>query len=107
VFTASIGSFPEFEDQVARDADKLVVDNWAQNWKRGEFRNLMEVGEISREHLHAELPDIVAGNIPGRESADELIASSLIGIGSIDIGIAWEVYQRAKAQGIGGEFCFL
>lgn len=106
-FTASIGSFPEFEDQVGLDADKLVVDNWAQNWKRGEFRNLMEQGKVTRDDLYAELPDIVAGKVPGRESPNELIASSLIGIGSIDIAIAWEVYQRAKARSVGSTFSFL
>jgi ornithine cyclodeaminase/alanine dehydrogenase-like protein (mu-crystallin family) len=104
---ASIGSFPEFDPQAILDADKLVVDNWEQNEHRGEFSKLIEEGKITRSEIHSELPEIIAGKVPGRESSSEMIAASLIGLGSIDLAIAWEIYKRAKADGVGTIFSFL
>lgn len=107
VLMASLGSFPEFDAQAILEADKLVVDNWKQNEHRGEFSELIASGEITRATIHGELPDIVAGNIPGRESNGEMIAASLIGLGSVDLAIAWEIYRRAKERGVGQTFSFL
>jgi ornithine cyclodeaminase/alanine dehydrogenase-like protein (mu-crystallin family) len=107
VVLASIGSYPEFEPSAVLAADKIVVDNWEQNAHRGEFRELIEGGKLGRERLHGELPEIVAGRRPGREREDELICASLIGLGSIDIGIAQHVYQVAKARGIGQTVTFM
>lgn len=107
VILASIGSYPEIEPSAVLAADKLVVDNWEQNVHRGEFRELIEGGKISRDRIHGELPEIVAGRRPGRERENELICASLIGLGSIDIGIAHHVYQAAKARGIGQTVTFM
>lgn len=107
VILASIGSYPEIEPSAVLAADKLVVDNWEQNVHRGEFRELIERGKISRDRIHGELPEIVAGRRPGRERENELICASLIGLGSIDIGIAHHVYQAAKARGIGQTVTFM
>lgn len=104
---ASIGSYPEFEPSAVLAADKLVVDNWEQNVHRGEFRDLIASGQIDRGRLHGELPEIVAGRRPGREREGELICASLIGLGSIDIGIAQFVYERATARGIGQAVTFM
>lgn len=107
VLMASIGSFPEFDPQATLDADKLIVDNWEQNEHRGEFSRLIEEGKITRESIHGELPDIIAGKTPGRESSDGMISASLIGLGSVDLAVAWEIYKRAKEDEIGGVFSFL
>ncbi len=107
VVVASIGSHPEIEPSAVLAADKLVVDNWEQNTHRGEFRELIESGRIDRRRLHGELPEIVAGRRPGREHKGEFICASLIGLGSIDIGIAQFVYERAVARGIGQTVTFM
>jgi len=107
VLIASIGSFPEFDPQAILDADKLVVDNWEQNKHQGDFSKLIEEGKIARDDIHGELPEIVAGKVPGRESSDEMIAANLVGLASVDLSIAWEVYRRAKAEGVGTIFSFL
>ena len=107
VLVASIGSFPEFDLQAILDADKLVVDNWEQSKHQGNFSGLIEEGKITRNDIHGELPEIVAGKVPGRESSDEMIAASLQGLASVDLSIAWEIYKRAKAEGVGTIFSFL
>jgi ornithine cyclodeaminase/alanine dehydrogenase-like protein (mu-crystallin family) len=107
VFMASIGSFPEFDPQAILDADKVVVDNWEQNKQQGSLSKLIEEGKITRDNIHGELPEIIAGKVPGRESSDEMIAAGLQGLASVDLSIAWEVYKRAKAEGRGTTFSFL
>lgn len=101
VYFASLGSNPELDPQIVLTADKLVADNWVQNEHRGEFRDLIAGGKITRRNLHAELPEIVAGKQPGRANPRENIVGSLIGLGSIDIATAWEAYLAAKKKGIG------
>ena len=107
VFVASIGSFPEVDPQVILGADKLVVDSWEQGRHQGNFSALIAAGKITRDDIHGELPDIVAGKVPGRESSDEMIAASLHGLASVDLSIAWEIYKRAEEQGVGTAYSFL
>ncbi|MCX6093996.1 MAG: ornithine cyclodeaminase family protein [Candidatus Bipolaricaulota bacterium] len=101
VYFASLGSNPELDPQIVLSADKLVADNWVQNEHRGEFRELIATGKITRRNLYAELPEIVAGKQPGRVDPKENIVGSLIGLGSIDIATAWQAYLAAKERGIG------
>lgn len=100
-FFGSLGSDPELEESIVLGADKIIADNWIQNEHRGEFKKLIREGKITREHAHAELPAIVAGEAVGRESATETIVASLIGLGAIDIAIAADILPRARERGIG------
>ena len=52
---------------------------------------------------YADLGEIVAGRKPGRESASERTASINLGLALDDMATAIQVYQRAKARGIGRE----
>jgi ornithine cyclodeaminase/alanine dehydrogenase-like protein (mu-crystallin family) len=54
-----------------------------------------------------ELPDLVAGKIPGREKPDENIVASLIGLGSIDLGISLRIYENARSRGLGQLVTFM
>lgn len=101
MFLASLGSYQEFEDEAIRQADVLVVDNWVQNEHRGEFKQFVQRGEIKHEDIRGELPSIVAGEVPGREDDEQIILASLIGLGSIDLGIATVALARAEASNVG------
>ena len=90
----SLGSFQELDEQIPLTCDKLVVDSWAQNSHRGELLKLVKSGRITRERVHAEMPDIVVGRASGREREDEIICGCIIGMGSTDIGTAGAVYRK-------------
>jgi ornithine cyclodeaminase/alanine dehydrogenase-like protein (mu-crystallin family) len=81
--------------------DKTVIDDWDCNMTMREFRDMLDAGEFSRAQLHAEIGEVVAGRKPGRERDDERILVHTTGMVSHDIGIAWWIYKKAKAQGLG------
>ncbi len=101
MFLASLGSHQEFEDDAIRKADALVADSWAQNEHRGEFKQFFERGEIKRDDVRAELPAIVGGQAAGRVDDQEIILASLIGLGSIELGIATIALANAEASHVG------
>ena len=83
-------------------ADKVVVDDWDQCNREGKIiHQLTTEGSFSRERLHAELGQIVIGDRPGRESADEVILLNSMGMAVIDVACAKAVYDRAVKAKIG------
>jgi ornithine cyclodeaminase/alanine dehydrogenase-like protein (mu-crystallin family) len=51
--------------------------------------------------LTAELADVVAGLVPGRERADERILCSNNGVAILDVVLGAEIHRRAVAAGVG------
>ncbi len=81
--------------------DKVVIDSWDVNIITKEFSAMIESGQFSRQQLHGEIGDVVAGKVAGRESDGERILIHTTGIVSQDIAMAHFIYQRAKQQGRG------
>jgi ornithine cyclodeaminase/alanine dehydrogenase-like protein (mu-crystallin family) len=55
------------------------------------------------EDLHAELGQIIAGQRPGRTTADQIFVFDSTGTALQDVAAAAMVYQRALAAGRGRE----
>ena len=101
-FVARLGSYQEVHLDVITGADKVVLDRWKYVSPRiPEVIQLIGEGKFKRESVYAEWPDIVAGKVPGRESADEIIVFIALGIWGEYAAILPEVYRRAKAKGLG------
>lgn len=92
----SVGSYLELADNVVLEADKLYVDSWAQLCKpgKGDIGPRVEAGTLTYEMLTGEVPDLMAGNVYGRENDDEIICSCSIGMGLLDVGVAGELYKN-------------
>ncbi len=103
----SAGSYQELDPKVVLSADKIVVDSWAQTSHRGELARLVEAGKLGEKNIHAEIGEILAGKKKGREREDENILAIPIGLGSLDIGCAFEVYQKALERKVGTPFSFV
>jgi ornithine cyclodeaminase/alanine dehydrogenase-like protein (mu-crystallin family) len=103
----SAGSYQELEPEVVLSSDKIVVDSWAQTSHRGELAKLVEAGKLGEKNIYAEIGDILVGKKKGRERDDEDILAVPIGIGSLDIACAFEVYRKALEQKIGTPFSFI
>ena len=81
--------------------DKIVIDHWGFNMLSPYFRQIVEAGHLSRETLHAEIWELVAGDKGGRERADERILIHTTGLVSQDVAIAHWIYERARERGLG------
>jgi ornithine cyclodeaminase len=84
-----------------KNFDKVVIDDWDCNMTVRDFKDMIEQGQFTRAQLHADIGQVVAALRTGREREDERILIHTTGMVSHDIGIAWRIYQQAKAQGLG------
>lgn len=82
-------------------ADKMIVDDWRQCCEGGTFHSLIKDGRLRREHVHAEIGEIVAGKRPARENDDERIVFWHRGFAISDIVLGRHFYDRAREQGVG------
>ena len=67
----------------------------------GDLHHAIAAGAMTREGVHAELGEIVAGRKPGRERDDEVIVFDSTGMALQDVAAASIVYDRAVKRGAG------
>jgi ornithine cyclodeaminase len=101
VFVYSIGKHQEMDDAVYNKFDKFIVDSWEHCKKKSDLDRMLREGFLTKDDVYAELPDIITGKKPGRESDSERIFMRAIGLVNQDIAIAEWVYRRAVDAGIG------
>ncbi len=101
VFVYSIGKHQEMENDVYKKTDKFIVDSWEHCKRKSDLERMLREGFLSEKDLYAELPELIAGRKPGRESERERIFMRAIGLVNQDIAIADWVYRRALEEGIG------
>ena len=97
------GTISAVELSLTEVMDKIVVDDWGQATvgPYGALRAHVDQGLLTRERVYAELGQIVAGNMPGREHADERILFWHRGLATTDVAVAHLVWRRAEAIGAG------
>ena len=83
----------ELEPALLARADKLVADRVFQTERYGNLHHAMAAGLVTREKVYAELGDLAAGRLPGRESASEITVADLTGVGVQDAAIAQSVVE--------------
>jgi len=83
--------------------DKIVVDDWGQcrAGRFGALRTHVDSGRLTEETLHAELCQIVVGDRPGRESADERILFWHRGLSLSDVALGHMLLEKARRAGVG------
>ncbi len=101
-FIARLGSYQELDHDVIIKADKVIVDRWKYVSPRiPEIVELVEKGQFSFNDVYAEWPNIVAGNVSGRESSEEIIVFIALGIWGEYAAILPEVYRKARSLSLG------
>src|SRR5207302_4269475 len=101
-FIAAVGS--DSPDKQELDSDltaqsKVVADIRDQVIAVGETHHVIRAGLVSRDHVHAELGEIITGKRPARTSPDEVIIFDSTGTALQDVAAAAAVYERAIAVG--------
>jgi len=81
----------------------VVVDVLAQCAEIGELQHALAAGLTTRERVHAELGDVVAGRRPGRTRPEEITIFDSSGTALQDVAAAVAVYEKARQTGRGTE----
>jgi ornithine cyclodeaminase/alanine dehydrogenase len=106
-FIAAIGAdSPDKQelDAALTASATVVADLRSQAIAVGECHHAVAAGLLEASAIHAELGEIVAGKLPGRTSADEIVVFDSTGTALQDVAAAAAVYERALAAGIGTEW---
>ena len=67
----------------------------------GSFLHAVEEGVVDEDHVYAELGDVVAGEVPGREDDEEITVFDSGGTGIETVAGAYLLYEKATAEGLG------
>jgi len=97
----SIGKHQEMENEFYQNADKFVVDSWLHCKNKSDMRRLLKENVLSERNLYAELPELLSGKKPARESERERIFIRAIGLVNQDIALANYIYRSALERGVG------
>ena len=103
-FVVPYGTMSSVEFSLTDIMDKIVVDDWGQcrpGMPYGALRRHVDEGKLTRETLHAEMGEIVAGMKPGRESDSETNLFWHRGLSLSDIALGAAMLDKAKLCGIG------
>jgi alanine dehydrogenase len=103
-FVAAVGADNEDKqelDPTLLAESKVVVDLVEQCATIGELHHALDQKVMTKDQVHAELGDVVAGTKPGRTSINEVIIFDSTGMALQDVVSAALVYEKAKQQGAG------
>ena len=91
----------EATTDVVKAADVNVVDYWKQiiTFKNKAITQVFDAGEITKEEV-LETSDLVLGK-PCRTSDEQFIYACSLGLGALDITVAYALYQNAVKLGLG------
>jgi ornithine cyclodeaminase/alanine dehydrogenase len=103
-FIAAVGADSEAKQELEPTLlaqNKTVVDIVDQCASIGELHHAIASDLMSKQHVHAELGEVVAGRKLGRTSPDEIIIFDSTGMALQDVITAATVYKKAVDKGIG------
>lgn len=108
-FIAAVGADSEekqeLDPQILKNA-KIITDITEQCATIGELHHAIEAKVLTRENVHAELGEIVAGKKGGRISDEEIIIFDSTGMALQDVASAVVVYEKALKNDVGAKIKF-
>lgn len=92
----------ELDPKVFSKCSKIYFDSVeAVLSESGDILRPMDEGTLTKEQFTGDIGEYILGQIPGRESDDEIIVFENVGMGALDLTAAAEIMEKAKAAGIG------
>lgn len=89
-------------DSTTIKRSKVIVDSYEACFNEaGDIIIPLNEGTITREHIYAELGEIVTGKKPGRTSDDEITLFKSVGLAIQDASTALKAFQIALKQSVG------
>jgi len=102
-FVVPYGTISAVSPDLLDVMDKVLVDDWreAQAGRLGALRHHVDTGALTEQTLHAELGQVITGDRPGRETADERILLWHRGLSILDVAVAHLILERSVTAGVG------
>ncbi|MDY9920974.1 MAG: ornithine cyclodeaminase family protein [Synergistota bacterium] len=95
----------ELDEYTVTHADKIFIDNTeAIMSEAGEFLIPISEGKFKKESITGELGDLILGKVLGRTNSKQITLMKTVGFATLDIVIAYNVYKKAIAAGVGKIF---
>ncbi len=89
-------------DEITVKQAKVVVDSMqASLAEAGDLITPLNNGIITKQDIYAELGNLVNGDLPGRESAEEITFFKSVGVAVQDAAAANAILTQAEIQGLG------
>ena len=108
-FVAGVGVDDPHKKELAPElmaASKVVVDVLDQCANIGDLHHALERRVMTRQDVHAELGEVVAGRKTGRTDEEEVVVFDSTGMALQDTAAAAVVYERALETGAGNVIDF-
>ena len=103
VVGASVAAKREIDEETVVRA-RLFVDYRPSTFAQaGEVIGAIESGRIGRDHVLAEIGEVLSGRVGGRRDAGEITLYRSLGIAAQDLACAAHCLREAKARGLGVE----
>jgi len=100
---AATRAFIDYDPKFSRSADKWVLGYRETDGQWLRKPPFSKIQDLSVDSVYADLVEIIAGRMPGRERADERTIMTHMGMGALDVAVAHEICKRASSKGIGRE----
>ena len=92
----------EIDALTVQRASKIYCDVIADTWQEaGDLIAPRDAGLIDTNAIHGELGALLAGELAGRETSDEITLYESVGFGVLDLSVAIGAYRACKAAGLG------
>jgi len=98
---ASIPSKREVDDETVLRSSLFVDYRPSTFAQAGEVVDMIAAGTIGRDHVRAEIGEVLAGTAAGRTSEDEITLYRSLGIAAQDLACAHHCWRAAEASGMG------
>jgi ornithine cyclodeaminase/alanine dehydrogenase-like protein (mu-crystallin family) len=98
---AATWGFVDLDQKFSKTSDKWVLGNWERDLDWIEVPPFAWMSKLSREDVYADLSEIATGKKPGREKATERTVMSHMGMGALDVAVAFRAYKLALEKGLG------
>lgn len=98
---AATWGFVDLDQKFSRTADKWVLGNWERDSDWIDVPPFAWMTKLSRDDVYADLSEIATGKKPGREKATERTVMSHMGMGALDVAVAFRAYELALEKGLG------
>lgn len=96
---ASVAAAREVDDALVTNSRFYVDFRPSALAQAGELLGAM--GADAAKHIRGEIGEVLNGTVPGRTDEFEITVYKSLGIAAQDLAAAHEIYQRAKAAGVG------